>query len=148
MTTGVPPPPMCSCSSRLPIAAWSMTEARKRQCPRAMAGGVQTQDFLLRPEDTPRMTRPSLPGDDGRMRGFARRTTVAEAIRWLDAHTQRLPEEIVPLREAAGRVLAREVVSEVNVPGFVRAMMDGFAVRAADTSGASPYNRLSLTVVG
>ena len=82
------------------------------------------------------------------MRGFTRRTTVAESIAWLDGHTQRLPEEAVPLGEAAGRVLAREVVSEVDVPGFVRAMMDGFAVRAADTTGASPYNRLSLTVVG
>lgn len=82
------------------------------------------------------------------MRGFARRTTVADAIRWLDGHTQRLPEELVPLGEAAGRVLARAVVSEVDVPGFVRAMMDGFAVRAADTAGASPYNRLALAVVG
>ena len=86
--------------------------------------------------------------DDVRMKGFARRSTVAEALAWLDAHVVRLGEETVPLAEAAGRVLAREVQSSVNVPGFDRAMMDGFAVRAADTLGASPYNRIALTVIG
>lgn len=85
---------------------------------------------------------------DVRMRGFARRTTVAEALRWLDAQVRPLGEEEVPLAEAAGRVLARHVFSPVNVPPFVRAMMDGFAVRAGDTAGASPYNRLALEVVG
>jgi len=45
-------------------------------------------------------------------------------------------------------VLAGEVISPVAVPGFVRAMMDGYAVRAADTEGASAYNRLPLRLVG
>ncbi len=82
------------------------------------------------------------------MRGFARRTRVADAILWLDTHTRRLPGESVPLAQASGRVLAEDVTSTVNVPGFVRAMMDGFALRAADTAGASPYNGLPLAVVG
>ncbi len=82
------------------------------------------------------------------MRGFARRTPVADALRWLDAQLAPLDEEQVALGEAAGRVLARDVTSPVDVPGFARAMMDGFAVRAADTSGASTYNRLALRVVG
>jgi molybdopterin molybdotransferase len=86
--------------------------------------------------------------DDIRMKGFARRSTVAEALAWLDAHVARLDEEVVLLAEAAGRVLAGEVTSAVNVPGFDRAMMDGFALRAADTQGASPYNRIALTVIG
>jgi len=85
---------------------------------------------------------------DVRMRGFARRTTVADALRWLDAQGSRLGDERVPVGEAAGRVLAGEVRSEVDVPGFARSMMDGFAVRARDTSGASPYNRLRLDVIG
>ncbi len=85
---------------------------------------------------------------DVRMRGFARRTTVEDALRWLDGKTERLDEQIVPLAEAAGRVLAREMVSRVDVPPFDRSMMDGFAVCAADTLGASPYNRLVLQVVG
>lgn len=94
------------------------------------------------------MTAPFDPPDDVRMHGFARRTTVAEALAWVDGHCARLGEETVPLAVAAGRVLARDMTSPVNVPGFVRAMMDGFAVRAADTLGASPYNRMSLEVLG
>jgi len=85
---------------------------------------------------------------DVRMRGFARRSTVAEAIRWLESRAQRLPEERVPLAEAAGRVLAQDCISSVNVPQFARAMMDGFAVRAADTLGGSAYNSLPLEITG
>ncbi len=48
-----------------------------------------------------------------------------------------LPSEAVPLAEALGRVLAEDVRAEVDVPGFDRSNMDGFAVRAADTFGAS-----------
>jgi len=94
------------------------------------------------------MTNGFGPDADVRMRGFARRTTVADALEWLDGQALRLAAERVPVGEAAGRVLAREVRSEVDVPGFARSMMDGFAVRARDTSGASPYNRLRLDVVG
>ncbi len=49
----------------------------------------------------------------------------------------RLPSETVPLDEALGRVLAEDVRAEVDVPGFDRSNMDGFAVRAADTFGAT-----------
>ncbi len=89
-----------------------------------------------------------MPPDDVRMRGFLRRTTVAEALAWVEVHSSTLGEETVPLAEAAGRVLARAVTSKVDVPRFVRAMMDGFAVRAADTLGASPYQPMGFKVVG
>ena len=45
--------------------------------------------------------------------------------------------ESVALEEALGRVLAEDIRAEVDVPGFDRANMDGFAVRAQDTYGAS-----------
>ena len=48
-----------------------------------------------------------------------------------------LPAETVPLDAALGRVLADDVRAEVDVPGFDRSNMDGFAVRSADTYGAS-----------
>jgi putative molybdopterin biosynthesis protein len=48
-----------------------------------------------------------------------------------------LGEEVVPLIKAAGRVLSRDVVAGIDVPGFDRSSMDGFAVRAADTVGAT-----------
>ena len=57
-------------------------------------------------------------------------------------------DEIVPLRMAAGRVVATPVVSDVNVPGFDRATMDGYAVMADSTEGATSYNRLPLVVIG
>jgi len=63
--------------------------------------------------------------NDVRMRGFAHRHTVAAALAWLDAQLQPLPAEDVSLRTAAGRVLVASVVSDVDVPGFDRATMDG-----------------------
>src|ERR1700735_3151708 len=86
--------------------------------------------------------------DDVRMRGFAQRHTVDAALAWLDAQLQPLTSEIVPLRLAAGRVLAASVVSDVDVPGFDRAMMDGYAVLADGTEGATAYTPLPLKVVG
>jgi molybdopterin molybdotransferase len=41
--------------------------------------------------------------------------------------------ETVPLREALGRVLAHEIVSDLDYPPFNRSIRDGYAVRAADT---------------
>ena len=48
-----------------------------------------------------------------------------------------LGRETVPLSRALGRVLAEDAVAGVDVPGFERSSVDGFAVRAADLSGAS-----------
>ena len=48
-----------------------------------------------------------------------------------------LPPETVPLTQALGRVLAADVASPIDVPPFDRALVDGFAVRAADTEGAN-----------
>lgn len=45
--------------------------------------------------------------------------------------------ELLPLQQANGRVLAQDVVSTADVPPFSRAAMDGYAVRAEDTAGAS-----------
>jgi molybdopterin molybdotransferase len=85
---------------------------------------------------------------DVRMHGFTRRHTVDAALAWLDAQLQPLSSETVPLHAAAGRVLAATIVSEIDVPGFDRATMDGYAVIAADTEGASSYNRIVLEVAG
>jgi molybdopterin molybdotransferase len=86
--------------------------------------------------------------DDVRMRGFAHRHTVDAALAWLDAQLRPPTVEIISLRTAAGRVLAAPVISGVNVPGFDRATMDGYAVIAESTEGATPYNRLPLVVIG
>jgi molybdopterin molybdotransferase len=93
----------------------------------------------------------SHPNADVRMRGFAQRTTVDDALAWIDSALPNFGElglEEVRLLSAAGRVLARDVIGPVNVPGFARAMMDGFAVVAEDTHGATSYNPLPLCILG
>ena len=57
--------------------------------------------------------------------------------------TPRLPER-VRLERALSRVLAEDVRAEVDVPGFDRANLDGFAVRAADCYGASEERPVKL----
>lgn len=86
--------------------------------------------------------------DDVRMRGFAIRQTVEAALAWLDGQLQPLGAERLPLSASAGRVLASPLVSDVDVPGFDRATMDGYAVAAESTDGATPYNPLPLNVIG
>jgi molybdopterin molybdotransferase len=54
----------------------------------------------------------------------------------------------VPLAECLGRVLAADIYSDVDIPDFNRSTMDGFAVQAASTFGASEANPAYLTVRG
>jgi molybdopterin molybdotransferase len=82
------------------------------------------------------------------MRGFAERADVEEVERFLREHAAALPPESVPLLACAGRVLAEDVRAAVDVPGFDRAAMDGYAVRGEDTFGASAYDPVSLRVLG
>ena len=57
-------------------------------------------------------------------------------------------EEQIDLINAYGRVLAENVISKENVPGFNRATVDGFAVKASDTYGASDSLPAYLDLVG
>ncbi len=86
--------------------------------------------------------------EDIRMRGFRERSTVEEALAAALDGVKALPAERVPVTGSTGRVLAGNVVSGIDVPAFRRAMMDGYAVRAEDTYGASAYNPIPLRVVG
>ena len=68
-----------------------------------------------------------LPAGMRQRRGFAAHLALAP-----------LGEEIVALDQCRGRVLARDVAAEVDVPSFDRSNVDGFAVRAVDVEGARP----------
>ena len=73
----------------------------------------------------------------------------AEARARLWEHiTHRPPTEYVGAREALGRVLAEDVRSPEELPAFRRSAVDGYAVRAADTFGASDTLPAYLRVVG
>ena len=56
--------------------------------------------------------------------------------------------ETVPLHAARERVLDRTIVAAETLPAFARALMDGFAVRAADTRGASESAPAYLRLAG
>jgi putative molybdopterin biosynthesis protein len=59
-----------------------------------------------------------------------------------------LSAEPVPLSAALGRILAEDVVAPIDVPGFDRSNVDGFAVRAEDTFGASEDRPRTLQLIG
>ena len=65
----------------------------------------------------------------------------ADAVRPIDR------TESVALDNANGRVLAEDLVASADVPPFARAAMDGYAVRASDTTGATREHPRALTRV-
>jgi molybdopterin molybdotransferase len=71
-----------------------------------------------------------------------------DAVLALRKRFDRLDSEKVRLGDALGRVLFEDVAATCDLPGFDRATMDGFAVCAASTYGASESNPAYLDVVG
>ena len=55
--------------------------------------------------------------------------------------------ERIPIVEAASRVLAEDISSPRDIPGFDNSAMDGYAVRAADLARASEASPVKLTVI-
>lgn len=94
------------------------------------------------------MNSPHHPFFDVRMVGFRDRASVADVLQLLESRTAILSGERVPVATSCGRVLAEAIVSPVSVPGFDRAAMDGYAVRAEDTTGATTAHPRTLTIVG
>ena len=74
--------------------------------------------------------------------GLANRAGVQDAVHWIDAHVAPLGREDACIAGAAGRVLCEDVPAELDLPPFDRAAVDGLAVRADETVGASAYNPL------
>jgi len=70
--------------------------------------------------------------------------TVRQALEIALQQTARLPIEEISLLESAGRVLAEDVISDVDMPPFPRSTMDGYAVSSEDVRSAP----VRLQVVG
>ena len=96
-----------------------------------------------------RNTRPT--GDSeliARVRAAARQeqfldvVSAEEARARFEQHLDLAPlaAETAPLAQALARVLAHDIVAAVDAPSFDRSNVDGFALRAADTLGASDVN--------
>ncbi len=74
--------------------------------------------------------------------------SVEQARARILAAVPRLPAEGVPLAEAAGRVLAVDIVAPRDLWPFPRAAMDGYALRARDVAAASAAHPVKLRVNG
>jgi molybdopterin molybdotransferase len=82
------------------------------------------------------------------MRPFTSTISLDEARRRLDAAVEPIARtERVALADAAGRVAAADVRSEIDVPSFARSAMDGYAVVSADTASASRATPARIRVV-
>ena len=75
--------------------------------------------------------------------------TPTEAARQILEHLAPLPAARQPLREALDRVLAEDVSSRIDLPGWDNSAMDGYAARAADIDGMGegPNAKVTLVVV-
>lgn len=78
---------------------------------------------------------------------FRNPISVSEAIALVQAEARRLGSEIVPLDDAYGRILAKPLKANHDVPSFDRSPYDGYAIRAEDSAGASGDNRIVFQVV-
>ena len=74
--------------------------------------------------------------------------SVDEALARILSHVQPLEAERVSILDAMGRVLSEEIVSDIAIPPFDNSAMDGYAVRSADVSQATPESPVRLAVVG
>jgi molybdenum cofactor synthesis domain-containing protein len=80
--------------------------------------------------------------------GFKSRTNVDSAIQKMVSAIDILESVSVSVYDCYSHVLAEDVVSPLDIPPFDRAAMDGFAVRASDTFGASLSNPILLRKSG
>jgi molybdopterin molybdotransferase len=69
---------------------------------------------------------------------------IAEAIKLIEQNVSELGSETVPIGQVVGRILAEDIVADMDLPPFDRSQMDGFAVRSDDVKNAP----VDLRIVG
>jgi len=74
--------------------------------------------------------------------------SVEEALERVLSYVHVLEPEDQPILDALGQVAAADVISPLDIPPLDNTAMDGYAVRAADTSGAAESSPITLRVVG
>ena len=85
---------------------------------------------------------------DVRMRGFRDRSEVSDVIKLIEKRIHKLDQEWIPLDDTSNRILSQDVTATVDVPGFDRSAMDGYAVHGEETFGASSLAPCCLEVIG
>jgi molybdopterin molybdotransferase len=83
-----------------------------------------------------------------RLKGFQRLTSAEEALKiWFDAlEIKKLKAATIPLHSALNRVLAEDIIAKEDLPRFDRSAVDGYAVKAEDTFGASQFKPKILKI--
>ena len=81
------------------------------------------------------------------MKEFFKVTDLKTVLGWTSLF-QSVEKETIGLTGALGRILGMDIQSEINLPDFPRAIMDGYAVCATSTFGASEGNPAYLNIVG
>ncbi|MEM2146431.1 MAG: molybdopterin molybdotransferase MoeA [Candidatus Jordarchaeaceae archaeon] len=83
-----------------------------------------------------------------RMRGFQEYIKVNDALSKIMPRIKRTEPETIPVIESLGRIIYEDIYSPRDIPHFDRSAMDGYAVIAEDTFGASQHRPVKLKVVG
>ena len=89
------------------------------------------------------MNRPDMKRMPKRGNPMEAQTALLKAVASLKLQT-----EVIGLEHAVGRVLAKNVFSKVNIPGYDKSFIDGYAIRSKDTTEASTAKPVTFKVVG
>ena len=81
------------------------------------------------------------------MKKFFKVKTIDQALEYV-VQFPRMTTEEVSLSDVVGRILAEDILSDIDLPDFSRSIMDGFAVRGSSTFGAGEANPAYLNVTG
>ena len=80
--------------------------------------------------------------------GFSKLTLLDDALKKIQAYITPVSFDEVETSKALNRILAKDIISELDIPPFDRSAMDGYAVKAEDTFGASPSNQKVIKKIG
>ena len=84
-----------------------------------------------------------------RLKGFTELTPIEKALElfFRRVNPQKLVTELVAVQNAYGRVVGKDIIAEMDLPPFDRSAVDGYAVKAESTFGASPFQPKTLKIV-
>jgi len=80
--------------------------------------------------------------------GFAKLIPLEEALENLLSRIKCNKMETIEVSSSLGRVLANDIMAPIDIPPFDRAAMDGYAINAEDSFGASPKNPKQVKLIG
>ena len=80
--------------------------------------------------------------------GFSKLTPLKDALEKLFSHIQVNPIEEIETKNALNRIIAIDVECNIDLPPFDRSAMDGYAIKAEDSFGASTKNPKTINLTG